>query len=53
MKCRISRSELVANANGLNYLQEELEGLSASYPDHFKVYYVLNQVPYLLMLRVF
>lgn len=26
-------------------LKEELEGLSASYPDHFKVYYVLNQPP--------
>lgn len=25
-------------------LQEELEGLSANYPDRFKVYYVLNQV---------
>lgn len=29
-------------------MQEELEGLSSNYPDRFKVYYVLNQVWYLL-----
>lgn len=26
------------------YLQEELDGLAANYPDRFKIYYVLNQV---------
>lgn len=26
------------------YLQEELDGLTANYPDRFKIYYVLNQV---------
>ena len=29
---------------GLTYLQEELNGLASSYPDSFKVYYVLNEV---------
>lgn len=26
------------------YLQEELDGLAANYPDRFNIYYVLNQV---------
>lgn len=26
------------------YLQEELDGFAAKYPDQFTIYYVLNQV---------
>jgi hypothetical protein len=30
-------------------MQEELDGLTTNYPDRFKVYYVLNQVHFLIM----
>jgi hypothetical protein len=33
----------------LKYMQEELDGLATNYPDRFKIYYVLNQVCFLIM----
>lgn len=48
MNCSIGGYKFSVWGNWINlillYLQEELDGLARNYPDHFQIYYVLNQV---------